>query len=195
LRFGSLVALLAATASAATPAPCGSAPGRAWKHETEPGVTVTCGPSKDGTPEECELLTVAPRGAKPWKIVQDNARQSAVHTARRGEVLLVATDRGVKLFTRKGRYNLDRKRQTSAVAQVLLELTPEERERMRSSGCTEEPLKLKVKPLDERRARLEVEQLDPAKKRLPPVELDLVLDEAVVTRATNPPPPAAPAPH
>jgi hypothetical protein len=195
LTFGALAAVLAATASAATPAPCGSAPGRAWKHETEPGVTVSCGPSKDGTPEECELLTVAPRGAKAWQVVQDNARQAAVHTARRGEVLLVATDRGLKLFTRKGRYNLDRKRQLFPVAQVLVELTSEERERMRTSGCTEEPLKLKVKPLDEKRVRLEVEQLDPAKRRLPPVALELVLDEAVVTRATNPPPPAAPAPH
>lgn len=155
---------------------------------------MSCGPSKDGTPEECELLTVAPRGAKAWQVVQDNARQSAVHTARHGEVLIVATDRGLRLFTRKGRYNLDRKRQTYPVAQVLSELSGEERERMRASGCTEEPLKLSVKPLDDKRARLEVQQWE-GKKRLPPVELNLVLDEATVTRASNPPPPAAPAPH
>jgi hypothetical protein len=125
----------AAPARAFKPALCPSAPLKPWSKVTEKGVTVRCGPSKiKRIPGDCAMLTVSPRGAKPWTTWALEDRPGTVRTFKKGELLVVGTNE-LRFVTRATRDKDSRVGALPPTAKLYSELDGEERQRVPSWKC------------------------------------------------------------
>lgn len=138
MRLAATLALLAALPAVA------SRPGlvcviqgplQPWSKATELDVTVRCGPSKiQKVPGDCAMFTVEPKGGTPWTAWANEDHPRTVRTFKRGELLVVG-DRSIRIYTRQTPHKDSRVAPPPPTANLLVELTMEERERLGEDPC------------------------------------------------------------